>query len=51
VRAAISGNPEKKGPVLLDAIRAVGDVLAAEGEPVGIVIGGASLILGGPDRG
>lgn len=47
MKAARAGNPEKKGPALLDAIRAVGDLLAAEGETVGIVVGGAALILGG----
>ncbi len=48
VKAAGSTNPEKKGPALLDTIRAVGEPLAAEGETVGIVVvGGAALIQGG----
>jgi hypothetical protein len=48
MKAARSGNPEKKEPALLDAIRAVGELLAAEGEAVGIVVvGGAALVLGG----
>ncbi len=38
----------KGGPSLLRAIQAVGEVLAAEGESVGIaVVGGAAMILGG----
>jgi hypothetical protein len=48
MKAIRSGNPGKKGPALLDAIRAVGELLAAEGETAGIVVvGGAALILGG----
>lgn len=48
MKADRSGNAGKKGPALLDAIRAVGELLAAEGENVGIVVvGGAALILGG----
>jgi hypothetical protein len=48
MKAARSGNPGRRGPALLDAIRAVGDLLAAEGETAGIVVGGgAALILGG----
>jgi len=40
--------PYKDDPALVNAIRAVGDLLAAEGETVGIVVvGGAALILGG----
>ena len=46
MKAAMSGNPKKKGPALLDAIRAVGELLAAEGEIVGIVVVvGAELFL------
>jgi hypothetical protein len=48
MRAAGVGESRKERPSLLDAIRAVGDLLAAEGETVGIVVvGGAALILGG----
>lgn len=48
MRSTESGNPGRKGAALLDVIRAVGDLLAAEGETVGVVVvGGAALILGG----
>jgi hypothetical protein len=41
-------SPGKKEPVLLKAIRAVGELLTGEGETVGIVVvGGAAMILGG----
>ncbi|MGA2819146.1 MAG: DUF6036 family nucleotidyltransferase [Anaerolineales bacterium] len=40
--------PHKNDPAVLNAIRAVGELLAAEGETVGIVVvGGAAMILGG----
>ena len=42
------GHPLKNDPALLNALRAVGELLAAEGETVGIVVvGGAAMILGG----
>jgi len=40
--------PDENEPALLRAIRAVGDLLGAEGESVGIVVvGGAAMMLGG----
>jgi hypothetical protein len=44
----LDGTPHRHDPALLNAIRAVGELLAAEGETVRIVVvGGAALILGG----